>query len=252
MTGAQITNAAVVSQRAKRGKRPPHPLDAEFAAAGLDRYMLDDFPTQPWGARAWCEHVFGPPTAPLKKLLVWEPAANRGFLYRGLKDYFGQVVGSDIFDYGAGFPTFNFLDMHPSEMFLPAEKLPPFLPREPDWIITNPPFVRAQEFIDTALYVARIGVAMLCRTQIMETVGRYEAIYDPKLKVAWAFSQFVERLPMNEAKCERDMATQSAYGWLTIWKDARQAPDILSRRHIPPCRRRLEQVVDYVDWRRAA
>lgn len=55
---AQNNSTAVMARRTD--KRPPHPLAAEFAAAGLDRMMLDDFPTPPWGGRAWCEHIVGP------------------------------------------------------------------------------------------------------------------------------------------------------------------------------------------------
>lgn len=233
----QNTSSAVMAQRT--GARAPHSLAEQFAAACLNPYLVDDFPTPPWGGRAWCEHVIGPQA--LAEKVVWEPAANRGFLARGLADYCKQLVCSDIFDYGVGYPTFDFLDLSPD--FLHA--LPPgFLVTRPDWIVTNPPFARAGDFIATALAVATEGVAMLCRVQTMETSRRYARIFKP-LGGRWAWSQFVERLPMAEGRCERKINTASAYGWLTIWQRAPAPEFILGVRHIPPCRRQLERSSDY-------
>jgi len=233
---AQNTSAAVMARRTN--KRPPHPLEAEFAAAGLDRYLLDDFPTPPWGGRAWCEHVVGP--AALKNALVWEPTVNRGFLARGLGDYCGELVTSDIFGYVPDCRIFNFLDLVPGSMLA----APAFLPRRPEWVVTNPPFVRAELFIEAAFDVATVGIAMLCRMQITETVGRYKGIFE-RYAGRWAWSQFAERLPMWEAKCERRMNSASAYGWLTIWQQPPAAEFILARRHIPPTRAALERPGDY-------
>jgi hypothetical protein len=238
-------NAAVVSRRTK--ERAPHPMAQKLAAAGLDRYMIDDFPTPCWAGRAWVEHVYGPPVKTLRTKTIWEPAANRGFLFRALKDYCDDVIGSDIFDYGAGFPTFNFLDCHPSQMQLLGNGAPPWLKKRPHWIVTNPPFARAKGFIEAALNVATEGIAMLCRTQIMETAGRYQSIFRPSAGYCWAFSQFVERVPMQEFTMTRAMTTMSAYGWLTIWKHSVIPAFILDRRHIPPCRAQLERPDDYRD-----
>lgn len=242
----QIKNAAVVSQRVR--VRKPHPLQSLFDDAGLDRDMIDDFPTQPWAVRAWCEYIAGwkplDDPARMSGRSVWEPAANRGFLVRGLQDYC-DVIASDIFDYGAGFKVFNFLDCHPNQMALLGNGAPFWLVKRPHWIITNPPFARAQEFIEAALAFASVGIAMLCRIQILETLERYNTLYNPRNRVHWAFSQFVERVPMHEFTMRRDMTTMSAYGWLTIWKEPMVPTFILDRRHIPPCRLRLEKSDDY-------
>lgn len=249
----QIKNSAVVSSRNK--ERPPHPLAAQFAAAGLDRMMVDDYPTPPWAGRAWAEHVVG--RAALSYIasrgndpirIVWEPAANRGFLARGLKEYCDRLVCSDLFDYSScyapskypAFPRFNFLDLENIGVSLPA-----FLPDRPDWIVTNPPFSRAHEFIALGLQVARVGVAMLCRIQITESLGRYREIFAPLHPCRWTWSQFVERVPIREGKCERDQSTMTAYGWLTIWKEPQEPDFILARRFIPPCRAQLEKPDDY-------
>lgn len=249
------TNTAVRSQRIK--ERPAHPLHAEFAKAGLDRMMLDDFPSPPWAARAWCEYVVSPTYLDQKKPLIWECAANRGYLASGLEGYGATVIGSDIFDYAScyprgrfpRYPVFNFLDLGADLMSLKpggvVDRLPAFMPAQPHWVISNPPFSRAHEFIELAMKIAKVGVSMLCRIQITESVGRYEKIFKPLGARRWAWSQFVERVPIHEGKCERNQSTMTAYGWLTIWQDQQHSEEILAKRFIPPCRARLEKADDY-------
>lgn len=59
---------------------------------------LDDFPTPPWATRALCEFLrrSGEDTA---NMVAREPAANRGYMVRPLKEYFGRVEASDVHDY---------------------------------------------------------------------------------------------------------------------------------------------------------
>ena len=59
---------------------------------------LDDFPTPPWATRALMHHVLdydGGGT-------VLEPACNKGYMSKVLKEYFSAVVSSDIHDYNFG------------------------------------------------------------------------------------------------------------------------------------------------------
>ena len=79
-----------------------------------------------------------------------------------LADYFADVHSSDVFDYGFG----SISD------FLKAKPVVPY-----DWVITNPPFRLAEDFIDRSLKIARHGVAMLVRTVFIESVGRYERLF---------------------------------------------------------------------------
>ena len=45
-------------------------------------------------------------------------------------------------------------------------------PDDQDWIVMNPPFNQAGEFIDKALKLAGRGVAALVRTQFLEGQAR--------------------------------------------------------------------------------
>jgi len=56
---------------------------------------------------------------------------------RPLAEYFGYVDPSDIVDYGAGYPSVDFLEYR--------------CPTYPaSWIVTNPPFNRAVDFAERA------------------------------------------------------------------------------------------------------
>lgn len=93
---------------------------------------LDYFPTPPWATRALIEKVL--PRSGLQASfhaqLAWEPACGEGHIAEVLKEYFGDVVESDIHDYGRA-------DAHQVD-FLAADHVN--RQEDADWIITNPPF----------------------------------------------------------------------------------------------------------------
>lgn len=185
---------------------------------------LDDFPTQPWGTRAVCNMIEGN-IGCLDKLTGWEPAANRGYMYRPMCEYFSSVRGTDIFDYGYGFDALDFL--------WPGADTA-------DWIITNPPFRLAEQFIYAARQRAAVAVAMLCRSAFSEGVGRYERLFrDTRPTYVW---QFVERLPMVKGRCDPEANSATAYAWY-IW--VKNATGATTYDWIAPCRKQLERESDY-------
>jgi hypothetical protein len=195
-----------------------------MASRGEPSDSLDDFPTPPWAGRALIEHVLGDCW---RNCTVWEPAANRGFLLRGLKDYFQAWYASDVCDYGAGFDVSDYLvDRAPQPV---------------DFIITNPPFNLAHAFIDKALKESTVGCAFLVRTAFLEGVNRYHSLWSrtPPAYVA----QFVERVPMVKGRCDPEASTATNYCWV-VWHHHRPAVDTLMK-WIPPCRMRLERPGDY-------
>jgi hypothetical protein len=194
---------------------------------------LDDFPTPPWGARALCEMIKGRGIA--LGQTCHEPAANRGYLARGLSDYFWVVTAADIHDYGAGYAVEDFL-------------FPGFERPHSDWVITNPPFRLAEQFVLEAIARSQIGAAMLCRTQFSESVGRYNNLFrDMRPSFVW---QFVERLPMVKGRVDPDASTATAYAWY-VWLRERDGIDCIYD-WIAPCRKRLERASDYTDHKCAA
>lgn len=219
----QNTSSAVMQQRAE-----PHD-------------SLDDFPTPPWATRAICEKLreLG---CDLQMSDVREPCANRGYMVKPLREAFGHVMASDIFDYGAGFHVEDYL-------FGPSSHL-----SMTDWTFMNPPFRLAEQFIDRALERSRIGVAVLARSAFLESEGREALFSRPP---AYVF-QHAERVVMLRGRLVRagaeDLAnidpatgkprkasTATSYAWI-VW--IRGQEDTRWRR-IEKCRLRLEREGDY-------
>lgn len=186
----------------------------------------DDFPTPPWATRALMEHVISD-CGPFSSQCALEPACGEGHMAKVLSEYFGEVRASDAFAYGYG-DVRDYLE-------LPHEA------NAVDWVITNPPFRLAEEFVHRSLIVARRGVAVLARTVFIESVGRYRDLFErsPPGRVA----QFVERVPMVKGRLDRRASTATGYCWL-IWLRSEEGPTPRLL-WIPPCRRRLERDADY-------
>lgn len=198
---------------------------AVMAQRSEDKGSLDNFPTPPWATRALLEHIIEP-GGYTDRLSCLEPACGAGHMAKALNEYFGDVRASDIYPYGYGEISDFINDLHEAGSF--------------DWVITNPPFKLAEEFIARALPIARRGVAMLARTVFLESVGRYERIFTktPPTKVA----QFVERVPMVKGRLDKKASTATGYAWIVWEKTNSRSTELV---WVPPCRKALERVGDY-------
>jgi hypothetical protein len=192
----------------------------------------DDFPTPPWATRGLIEHVLKGKTQ-LKHQTCLEPACGAGHMARVLEECFREVHCSDAYEYGYG----EIRD------FLAG----PYKPNSVDWVITNPPFRLAGEFVVQALRAARIGVAILARTVFLESVGRYNAIFakDPPT----IFAQFVERVPMVRGRLDGKATTATGYAWF-VWE--KHFGGVSQLMWVPPCRKQLERRLDYPAYRVAS
>lgn len=202
----QNTSHAVMSQR----------IEARDSA--------DDFPTPPWATRALMMHVLN--TSQLGQMTCLEPACGAGHMAKVLKEAFRDVRYADAYEYGYG-PIQDFLKF-------------PHQPKSFDWVITNPPFRLAEEFVMKSLKIARQGVAVLVRTVFLESVGRYNRLFKdcPPTK----FAQFVERVPMVKGRLDAKACTATGYAWL-VWEHI-DSP-VSEVMWIPPCRKKLERHHDY-------
>jgi hypothetical protein len=186
---------------------------------------LDDFPTPPWGTRAFVEHYFD--VQEIADLSVWEPACGRGHMAQVLAEYFDAVRATDVFDYGYG-EVQDFLTG------LSGVK-------SVDWVITNPPFRLAEAFFERGRQVARRGVALLTRTVFIESVGRFERIF--KQTPPTTVLQYTERVPMVKGRVDRKASTATGYAWL-VWNFERAASSTMLD-WVPPSRRQFERKGDY-------
>ena len=196
---------------------------------------LDFFPTPPWATRALCEHLSQ--SLNLTRQDVWEPACGEGHMARPLAEYFRDVYASDVHDYGSA-------EQHDRCDFAIGWDWPEAVTsQEFHWIITNPPFRLASEFIWKAFGTARTGVAMLVRSAFLEGGGRYRDIFEPT--PPFEILQFCERVPMLKGRLDRKAASATAYCWL-VWR-VDQPVTAPAFRWLPPCRKRLERDSDYVE-----
>ena len=197
------TSSAVMQQRAE-------PADS-----------LDFFPTPPWGTRVLCEQLIDiKPTD-----TIWEPACGEGAMAKTLMEYSNGVTASDIFDYGYG---------HIGDFLSPTH---PGITA--DWIITNPPFKLAKEFIQKSLGISDKGVAMILRIAFLEGITRYNELFSstPPTKVG----VFSERIPMVKGRLDKTAGSATCYAWF-VWEYSKQGTELV---WIPPCRKLLERDEDY-------
>lgn len=180
----------------------------------------EDFPTPPWGTRALMEHIVKP-RFNISQHTCLEPAAGSGHMAWTLGEYFTDVLGVDIRD------GFDFLATD-------------IRPRSYDWVITNPPFKHAEEFIHRALVIARSGVAIFARSVFIEGQGRYQRLFSmfPPAYVC----QFVERIALVKGRLDRHASTATAYSWFVWDINYTGKTEFL---WIPPCRKQLEHDTDY-------
>ena len=184
----------------------------------------DDFPTPPWATRALLEYIIG--ENDLRSQSCLEPACGAGHMAKVLEEYFREVRYSDAYEYGYG-PVRDFLTY-------------PYETNAVDWVITNPPFRLAEEFVLRALQVAKHGVAILARTVFLESSGRYNRIF--RERPPSKFAQFVERVPMVKGRLDKNASTATGYAWLVWEKDRTVLPTLM---WVPPCRKQLEKLSDY-------
>jgi hypothetical protein len=198
--------------------RAPRGFTAVMAQRREPPDALDFFPTPPWATRALFRHVL--PALGIETIgPVWEPACGEGHMAEVIAEFTSMVIATDIFDYGYGTAPVDFLDFMSEQ---PSANLQKVAYRA-DWIITNPPFRPADQFALRALDLAKVGVALLLRTQWLESEERYRLIFRDQPPTL--FAPFVERVPMLRGRWDPDASTATSYSWFVWLRDvAPRAP----------------------------
>lgn len=180
---------------------------------------LDFYPTPPWAARAGAELVKF--LDPLAKH-VSEPACGMGHMSMPLREFFPRVDASDVY------PFWKVRTLHDHQM-VERDYLGGGTPDVVDWMMTNPPFIYAADFVRQGLLEAKRGVAVLCRLAFLESEERYRLLFrdeHPLSHVAY----FVERVPMMLGRWEPKASTATAYAWFFFdkqWPKLR-APELVA------------------------
>lgn len=206
---------------------------------------LDYFPTPPWATRALCEKLLGAGHQ-IQRATVWEPACGEGHMAKPLDEFFDKVFASDVHDYRPAYAAQN--DVCD---FLCEWDCPPRLFNDgcagsdgdggrADWVITNPPFRLAEEFIQAALQRATVGVAVFVRTSFLEGIGRHRSLF--QVKPPATVLQFAERVPLVKGRLDRGASSATSYCWI-VWLCEGSAATMFD--WIAPCRGRLDRAIDY-------
>lgn len=178
--------------------------------------QLEYFGTPPWGARAGAEilRLLDP-----EARTIWEPACGEGSMAGPLAETF-DVYASDVYPFGHG-AVIDFLHEGGWASAIRAVT-------DPDWIVTNPPFKAANQFLRLGLRRARRGVALLLPLRYLEGKGRYRPLFGAEPLTR--FAVFSERLPMTLGRWNPEAKTATGYAWFFWMKGASPMPPI----GIPP------------------
>lgn len=209
---------------------------------------LDYFPTPPFATRALCEWLEERLGRSLSTMSAWEPACGEGHMVRPLREYFRTVRASDVHPYvtidGQAFELVDFAN----------QLMPPM--GAADFIITNPPFMLAEQFIAASMARSRVGFALFVRSAFLEGQERYDTLWtvNPPTHIL----QFTERVVLLKDRLIQSgkvdpfaekpgtkASTATSYVWL-VWLHHSE-PDTFFE-WLAPCRERLERPGDYPDY----
>lgn len=173
-------------------------MDASVKRHRLKERKSDLYETPPVAVDALLRHELLPK-------YLWEPACARGNIVNVLRAHDYHVLASDLNFYGD--PTHFY-----GRDFL-FEKLPVGC----ECIITNPPFMLAEEFVRHALALCP-KVVMLLRLAFLESARRSDILDGGRLARVYVFA---ERLPMmhRDGWQGRKANSGMAFAWF-VWEPA--------------------------------
>jgi len=177
--------------------RTTHAILGARNYAHNERAQNDYYATEPRAAQLLMDvETFQP--------VIWECACGEGHLAEEFKKAGYRVMASDLIDRGYGV-QYDFLTCD----------APPIPNCD---IITNPPYSKAQEFVEHALDISKDGtkIAMFLKIQFLETKGRKKLFekYPPKTvyvsssRLHCAMNGEFERFAKSNAIC---------YAWY-VWR----------------------------------
>lgn len=178
-------------------RRSVHAVLGARTYAKEDREANDYYATEPKAARLLMEvETFSP--------CVWECACGAGHLAQEFTRAGYQVYASDLVDRGYGFLQ-DFLSA-------PAPPAPGFD------IVTNPPYIRAAEFVKHALEIVEPGrkVAMFLKLQFLEGQARRELFQRWPPRTVYVSSARLRCAKNGDFEHCREGSSAVAYAWY-VW-----------------------------------
>ena len=138
----------------------------------------------------------------------YEPCCGQGHIAKILKEYYpnAEHYATDLIDRGYGIGDTDFLTADFDDKV--------------DWIITNPPYSLAKEFVDKSLGITNKGVAMFLKIQFLEGQARRDWFKETPLKYVYVFSKRQDPLRDGQAlnpKTGKKWGSTMCFAWF-IWE----------------------------------
>lgn len=132
---------------------------------------------------------------------VWECACGKGHIVTALVEHGHWVISTDIVDRGCGYYVKDFFD-HKDPIRID--------------IITNPPYNKAQEFVEHALEIAQDGVkiAMFLKLTFLEGKKRKRLFESSPPRTVYVLSS---RLDCSKSGNFDDCSHAVSYAWF-VWE----------------------------------
>lgn len=139
---------------------------------------------------------------------IYEPCCGQGHISETIKNFYPNtnITSTDLINRGYGIGNIDFLKIDENKKY--------------DYIITNPPFKLAKEFITKSLNICNKSVCMFLKIQFLESVGRKEWLKNSPLKYVYVFSE--RQCPMRNGieinpKTGKKWSNTICFAWF-IWE----------------------------------
>lgn len=140
---------------------------------------------------------------------AWEPACGNGNISEVLKEYGINVHSTDLVNRGYGHAFFDFLE-------------PQLVSPQVDAIITNPPFILAEQFIKRAIELKpKRFVIMYLKLTFLEGKKRYKLFQKYQPSEIYVHSSRQGCSPFGETDFQNGGSV--AYAWY-VWRTDRMGP----------------------------
>lgn len=144
----------------------------------------------------------------------YDPCCGQGHIIKVIEKYYpnADFYASDIVNRGFGISGIDFLKFPPDRLPIPDNGV--------DWVITNPPYSHALDFIEKSLVITNKGVAMFLKIQFLESKSRKSFFKRSPLKYVYVFSErqnpYRNGLPYNP-KTGKKWQSTICFAWF-IWE----------------------------------
>lgn len=144
---------------------------------------------------------------------IWEPCCGEGHMSNRLTVLGHEVISTDLVDRGFGISDIDFLKTTRA----PAPN-----------IITNPPYMFAQEFVEHALSLIPIGgkVAMFLKLTFLEGKKRRQFFKKHPPKTVYVSSSRIHCAKNGDFTKMKEQGSAVCYAWF-VWEKGRNVSDTI-------------------------